>query len=70
MSSTQTIQNNPASMVSKTYTEEHLLFKETVENFMKKEALPHNEKWEKAGIVDRDIWTKTGAMGMLCMDTP
>jgi len=28
-------------MVSKTYTEEHLLFKETVENFMKKEALPH-----------------------------
>ena len=70
MSSTQTIQNNPVSMVSKTYTEEHLLFKETVENFMKKEALPHNEKWEKAGIVDRDIWTKTGAMGMLCMDMP
>ena len=57
-------------MVSKTYTEEHLLFKETVENFMKKEALPHTEKWEKAGIVDRDIWTKTGAMGMLCMDMP
>ncbi len=57
-------------MQSKTYTEEHLLFKETVENFMKKEALPHVEKWEKAGIVDRDIWTKTGEMGMLCMDMP
>ena len=57
-------------MTSKTYTEEHLMFKETVENFMKKEAVPHVEKWEKAGIVDRDIWTKTGAMGMLCMDMP
>ena len=57
-------------MQSKTYTEEHLMFKETVENFMKKEALPHCDKWEKAGIVDRDIWTKTGAMGMLCMDMP
>ena len=57
-------------MQSKTYTEEHLMFKETVENFMKKEALPYCDKWEKAGIVDRDIWTKTGAMGMLCMDMP
>lgn len=46
------------------------MFKETVENFMKKEALPYCDKWEKAGIVDRDIWTKTGAMGMLCMDMP
>ena len=70
MSSTQTIPNDTVNMVSKTYTEEHLLFKETVENFMKKEALPYTEKWEKAGIVDRDIWTKTGAMGMLCMDMP
>ena len=57
-------------MQSKTYTEEHLMFKETVENFMKKEALPYCDKWEKAGIVDRNIWTKTGAMGMLCMDMP
>jgi len=57
-------------MQSKTYTEEHLMFRDTVESFMKKEAVPHTEKWEKAGIVDRDIWTKTGAMGMLCMDMP
>jgi len=57
-------------MVSKTYTEEHLMFKEAVENFMKKEGLPYVDKWEKDGIVDRDIWTKTGAMGMLCMDMP
>ncbi len=46
------------------------MFKEAVENFMKKEGLPYVDKWEKDGIVDRDIWTKTGAMGMLCMDMP
>ena len=57
-------------MQSKTYTEEHLLFKDAVENFLKKEAVPHGEKWEKAGIVDRDIWTKAGEMGLLCMDMP
>ena len=57
-------------MQSKTYTEEHLLFKDAVANFMKKEAVPHVERWEKAGIVDRDIWTKAGEMGLLCMDMP
>ena len=57
-------------MQSKTYTEEHLLFKDAVENFMKKEAVPHGERWEKAGVVDRDIWTKAGEMGLLCMDMP
>ena len=31
---------------------------------------PHVERWEKAGIVDRDIWTKAGEMGLLCMDMP
>lgn len=57
-------------MDKKILTEEHLMFKEAVENFLKKEAVPHAEKWEKAGIVDRDIWIKAGQMGMLCMDMP
>ncbi len=57
-------------MRNKILTEEHLMFKEAVETFLKKEALPHSEKWEKAGVVDRAIWTKAGAMGLLCMDMP
>ncbi len=57
-------------MQDKILTEEHKMFKEAVENFLKKEAVPHAEKWEKDGIVDRDIWKKAGAMGMLCMDMP
>lgn len=46
------------------------MFQKTVKDFLVKEAVPHTEKWEKAGIVDRDIWTKAGAMGFLCMDMP
>jgi len=57
-------------MRDKILTEEHLLFKEAVSAFLAKEAVPHNEKWEKAGIVDRTIWTKAGELGMLCMDMP
>ena len=34
-------------------TEEHKMFKDAVEAFLIKEAVPHAEKWEKAGIVDR-----------------
>jgi len=54
-------------MDSKILSEEHLMFQKTVHDFFEKEAVPHAEKWEKAGVVDRDIWTKAGAMGFLCM---
>lgn len=57
-------------MQDKILTEEHKMFKDAVETFLKKEAVPHAEKWEKDGIVDREIWKKAGAMGMLCMDMP
>ena len=57
-------------MQDKILMEEHKMFKEAVETFLKKEAVPHAEKWEKDGIVDREIWKKAGAMGMLCMDMP
>jgi len=57
-------------MREKILSEEHLMFKEAIDAFLLKEAVPHAEKWEKAGIVDREIWTKAGQMGMLCMDMP
>ena len=50
--------------------EEHVLFRDAVQAFLEKEAVPHNETWEKKGIVDRSIWTKAGELGMLCMDMP
>lgn len=50
--------------------EEHLLFQEAVRAFMEKEVAPHNERWEKEGKVDRELWSKAGEMGMLCTEFP
>ena len=51
-------------------TQEHLMFRDAVRQFFKREVEPHHEEWEDAGIVPRDIWLKAGANGFLCMDVP
>ena len=30
--------------------------------------MPYHERWEAAGIVDREVWRKAGAAGLLGMD--
>lgn len=52
------------------YNEDHEAFRQTVRLFLQKEAVPHVEEWEKAGIVDKSIWPKGGALGMLCPTVP
>ncbi|MFJ8042452.1 acyl-CoA dehydrogenase family protein [Kitasatospora sp. NPDC096147] len=47
------------------YTEEHEAFRETVRAFLAKEVLPHHERWEQAGIVDRSAWLAAGRQGLL-----
>jgi len=39
-----------------------------VRAFLDKEVVPHHEQWEKDGIVDRELWRKAGAQGLLCFD--
>ncbi len=45
------------------FTEEHQLFRESLREFLKKEVVPHIDKWEKTGIIERFIWKKFGDMG-------
>lgn len=52
------------------FTDEHLMFKETVRRFIEKEIKPYHEDWEKAGIVPREVFMKAGAAGLLCMNVP
>lgn len=49
------------------YNEEHLLFKQSVEEFVAKEITPNNEQWEKDQMVSRESWLKLGEAGFLCM---
>jgi len=45
------------------FTEEHNAFRKSFQDFLKKEVLPHIEKWEKEGSIERFIWKKFGEMG-------
>ena len=45
------------------FTEEHQLFREGLRDFLQKEVVPHLEKWEKTGTIERFIWEKFGEMG-------
>ena len=45
------------------FTEEHDFFRKSFRDFLQKEVVPHIEKWEKTGSIDRFIWEKFGEMG-------
>ncbi len=49
---------------------EHEAFRETVGTFLDKEAVPFHAQWEKDGIVDREVWAKAGAQGLLALPAP
>lgn len=52
------------------FTEEHLLFRQSLKDFLQKEVAPHIEEWEEAGAIDRSIWEKFGEMGYFGLATP
>ncbi len=45
-------------------------FRDAARRFIAAEILPYQDKWKQQQHVDRDIWTKTGEMGMLLADIP
>jgi acyl-CoA dehydrogenase len=47
-------------------SEEHALFRRSFRRFIEREVKPHQPRWEEAGIVDREAWTKAGQGGFLC----
>jgi len=54
----------------KLFSPEHEQFRDTVRRFVEREIVPHHERWEEQGKVDRELWTKAGAAGLLCPNLP
>jgi alkylation response protein AidB-like acyl-CoA dehydrogenase len=52
------------------FTEEHEMFRKSLQDFLQKEVVPHIEKWEKTGTVERFIWEKFGEMGYFGLAQP
>ena len=59
-----------AGMTRAIFEPEHEAFRETVGTFLDKEAVPFHEQWEKDGVVDREVWAKAGAQGLLGLQLP
>jgi acyl-CoA dehydrogenase len=57
-------------MNSMYFTEEHHLFRKSLQDFLKKEVVPNVDKWEQTGVIDKDIWKKLGDMGFLGINYP
>jgi len=52
------------------FTEEHELFRKSLKDFLQKEVVPHIDKWEETGTVERFIWKKMGDMGFFGLAYP
>ena len=46
------------------------MFRASFKEFLQKEVVPHIEKWEKTGAIERFIWKKFGEMGYFGLSTP
>ncbi|OUR90354.1 acyl-CoA dehydrogenase [Flavobacteriales bacterium 34_180_T64] len=57
-------------MNSMYFTEEHQLFRQSLKDFLNKEVVPHIDKWEKSGTIERFIWEKFGEMGFFGLAYP
>jgi alkylation response protein AidB-like acyl-CoA dehydrogenase len=47
------------------FTPEHDAFRELCRTFLAKEVVPNHERWEAAGVVDREVWLAAGKAGLL-----
>jgi len=52
------------------FQDEHEIYREQVRRFVQNEIVPHSPRWEDAGMVDKDLWLKAGAQGLLCPSLP
>jgi alkylation response protein AidB-like acyl-CoA dehydrogenase len=52
------------------FDDDHELFRDSVRRFIASEVAPRNEAWERAGIVERDLFRSAGKHGFLGMAAP
>lgn len=52
------------------YDSEHDDLRSSIRRFVADEIAPNFDAWEAAGIVDRSLWDRLGAAGLLCPTVP
>jgi alkylation response protein AidB-like acyl-CoA dehydrogenase len=49
---------------------EHEDFRHLTRDFFVRECAPHTDEWEQRGYVDREVWRRAGAAGLLMWSAP
>jgi acyl-CoA dehydrogenase len=58
-------------MIARTlFSPEHEVFRDTVKRFIADHIAEQHARWEEQGYVDRAVWEKAGAAGLLCTSIP
>jgi alkylation response protein AidB-like acyl-CoA dehydrogenase len=58
-------------MIERTlFNSEHESFRDSIKQFADKEVVPHLQRWDEEGSVDRNIWRQCGDIGVLCPTVP
>ena len=52
------------------FRDDHEIFRASARKFLERECVPHQEEWDEAGMVSREIWAKAGREGLLCVTLP
>jgi len=52
------------------YTEDHESFREVAREFVAREVVPHQQRWEQDHLIDRSLWAAAGKQGLLGMAAP
>src|ERR1700761_1249269 len=52
------------------FEDEHDDFRASVRTFLAREAVPHAERWEREGMVNREFWEKAAAAGFVGFEAP
>ncbi len=58
------------SHISPWMDDELTMLQDSLRDFFAKEMVPHEERWQKQGHIDRDFWNRAGEMGILCASVP
>ncbi len=57
-------------MLDTAEAEELAIFRDATRKFMEREVAPNIDRWERQGMVDRELWLKAGEAGLLLTGIP
>ena len=62
---------DPIAVMRRTiFEDEHRDYRESVRRFLAAEVVPNHQRWEREGIVPRELFVKAARQGMLAMAVP